>query len=348
MIELTPETAEDYLIATGRIAPGDSARVRLLTGGVSNMVLLIVPSAGEPLVLKQSRTQLRTQADWFSRLDRVFREVEAQRALSELLPSGAVPRVLFEDRENYCYAMTAVSENHRVWKQSLLAGEVEQELFAIAGRLLANIHIGSLGKPEFLAAPEDVSIFYELRVDPYYRWIAGRHSRIGPAIESLIAEMQAHAMCLVHADFSPKNLLIHNGRFSLVDYETVHYGDPAFDLGFFFSHLWLKAVALPSARERIVNGIQAGWGAYRDTWSSVAAKTPGTVPRLSSRAVRHLAGCLLSRIDGKSSVDYLTNPQHQAFVRELSLDWLASPPEDLDVAFAELSHALADVRNLGD
>ena len=45
----------------------------------------------------------------------------------------------------------------------------------------------------------------------------------------------------MHADFSPKNLLVFPGGLMMVDFETGHYGDPAFDLGFFLSHLVLKA-----------------------------------------------------------------------------------------------------------
>jgi len=44
--------------------------------------------------------------------------------------------------------------------------------------------------------------------------------------------MSAHRICLVLADFSPKNILITDQGIHLVDFETAHYGDPAFDLGF--------------------------------------------------------------------------------------------------------------------
>jgi 5-methylthioribose kinase len=45
----------------------------------------------------------------------------------------------------------------------------------------------------------------------------------------------------VHADFSPKNILVHRQGLTVVDFETAHAGDPAFDIGFFLSHLSLKA-----------------------------------------------------------------------------------------------------------
>jgi aminoglycoside phosphotransferase (APT) family kinase protein len=51
----------------------------------------------------------------------------------------------------------------------------------------------------------------------------------------------------VHGDFSPKNLLVWEGRVMLIDCEVGHYGDPAFDLGFFVTHLVLKAIWLGPA-----------------------------------------------------------------------------------------------------
>ncbi len=88
----------------------------------------------------------------------------------------------------------------------------------------------------------DRTLFDELRVDPYYRTLAARRDPM-PRRRStrLIASLAAHPRSLVHADFSPKNLLVSAGGLMLVDFETGHYGDPAFDLGFFLSHLVLKA-----------------------------------------------------------------------------------------------------------
>lgn len=334
MFDLTTETVADYLIRQGRLPAGESPGVRLLTGGVSNVVFLVTPREGVPFVLKQSRSQLRTQAAWFSRLDRIFREIEAQRALVQLLPAGTVPAVLFEDRENFLYAMSAVRPDHVVWKQQLLSGRVDPAVFARAGALLGEIHTQTAGQTALLTDPHDTTVFFELRVDPFYRRIAAVHPAIQPAIDRLIAEMSDHAACLVHADYSPKNLLVHADGITLVDYETVHFGDPAFDLGFFFSHVWLKAVALPESRGAIIRGIHQAWEAYQ-----VRLGYSLLIPlsELSRRSVWHLAACLLSRVDGKSPVDYLTQEAQQRFVRDQALGWFQTPPTDFDDAFRALS-----------
>ncbi len=67
------------------------------------------------------------------------------------------------------------------------------------------------------------------------------------------------------------------------------------------------------------------------------AGTPQAVNSGSSspRAVRHLAGCLLARIDGKSTVDYLPEPRQAEFVRRITLNWLQHPPLTIDHALDE-------------
>ncbi len=359
MRELATDNVCDYLRERGRLGRNETARVELLAGGVSNVVFLITPAASLPFVLKQSRAQLRTKADWFSRIERIYREADAQRALSQVLPEGAVPAVLFEDRENYCYAMSAVRADHVVWKRQLVSGVVNPQLYTQAGSLLGQIHAGTWGQRRLFPEADDTTVFFELRVDPFYRRIAQVHPAIQPAIDQLIDNMPRCAAALVHADFSPKNLLVHPDGVTLVDHETVHYGDPAFDLGFFFSHLWLKAIALPNVRAEMIAGIFAAWNAYRESMSAgrgwSASRSPGApdidhrgfaqsgsspghpIEELSQRAVLHLAACLLSRVDGKSPVDYLTNPAHQQLVRDVTLRWFAAPPADFDEAFRRLS-----------
>ena len=94
----------------------------------------------------------------------------------------------------------------------------------------------------------DTSLFDELRVDPYYRTAARRHPDLAPRIEALIAAMDRpdDERTLVLGDFSPKNILVHAGGLILLDFECAHAGDPAFDLGFFLTHLMLKEIRASS------------------------------------------------------------------------------------------------------
>ena len=72
--------------------------------------------------------------------------------------------------------------------------------------------------------------------------IVERRPEVAGAVTKVIDRMLATASALCHGDYSPKNILTHSQGFTLVDYETAHWGDPTMDLGFFLSHLLLKAV----------------------------------------------------------------------------------------------------------
>src|SRR5262245_44858339 len=135
MLQLSAGNALDYLHAAGRIQGG--ARVEELSGGVSNLVLRVDPEegVGEPFVVKQSRPQLRTKDAWYSDLDRVYREQEVMQALAPFLPD-IVPRVLFTDRANFLFAMSAAPRDAPVWKRQLLDGQVDAAFGVKVGNVL--------------------------------------------------------------------------------------------------------------------------------------------------------------------------------------------------------------------
>jgi 5-methylthioribose kinase len=143
---------------------------------------------------------------------------------------------------------------------------------------------------------------------------------VRPLIDDLMKAREA----LCHGDFSPKNLLIAPGSLSLVDHETGHLGEPAMDLGFFFSHLLLKSLHLPARREDFAALVRAAWRGYA---AGVRYSSPD---RLLQRGFRHLGVCVLARIDGTSPVDYLTAEPAREAARRLGRWLLRGWPRDWD------------------
>ncbi len=309
MLELTADNALDYLRAQGRIGPGP-ASVRAYGWGVSNIVLR-VETPERVFVLKQSRPQLRTRDAWFSDLDRVYREQEVMQALYPLLPPPTVPEVLFTDRPNYVFAMSHAPEGSRVWKEMLLAGEVDPAVGERAGLILGRMHEATARDTGLVEPFRDHTAFVQLRVDPFYRRIQERRPEVARAVGPLIAEMLTRKEALCHGDYSPKNILVHDRGFTLVDYETAHFGDPTMDLGFFLSHLLLKAVKRHREAERFVELTRALWRGYG------AEVRFRPLAELQARGIAHLGVCLLARIDGTSPVDYLPEEPKREAVRRL-------------------------------
>jgi 5-methylthioribose kinase len=343
MYELTAENVAEYLKSSGRVSADEAIVTRELAGGVSNMVLLVERrDGGERFVVKQARLRLRVADEWLCPVERIWREVEvlalceklvvvrnAERGVrSERQIEAITPLLLWEDRENFAYAMTAAPTEHRTWKQLLLAGELDSgKAIAVAcGELLAAVHAGSWQDEQVAAQLDDRDYFERLRIEPYYRSIAKRHGDLAEPIERLIESVASHRRCLVHGDFSPKNLLVWPGHVMLIDFEVGHYGDPAFDLGFFLTHLLLKSVWAGERGGEYQQIAGLFWQTYRSEMLHSVAKEE--VAALEQRILLNLAGCMLARVDGKSPVDYLTGEQ-QAVVRDLARKWLRKPLESL-------------------
>jgi 5-methylthioribose kinase len=338
MLELTTDNALDYLRQRGWIEDVP-ARVELLSGGVSNAVLR-VETADRLFVLKQSRPQLRTRDAWFSDLDRVYREQEVMQALAPLLPPHTVPEVLFVDRANYVFAMAHAPLGAQVWKHQLLAGDIDFAIGERAGRILGRIHESTARDPRLVERFADRTVFVQLRVDPYYRRVQERLPDVAGAVQPLIDRMMSARAALCHGDYSPKNILTHEHGFTLVDYETAHRGDPTMDLGFFLSHLLLKAVKRSHDRQRHLELTRRFWQGY------AAETTFLPQAELQRRGIEHCGLCLLARIDGTSPVEYLTEENKRQVVRRLGRAMLRERPSQWEEVLGiveELITAVSEV-----
>jgi len=343
MYLLTPATAERYLRERGELEPDETIRVTELSGGVSNEVLLVERWRGDRFVLKQAREQLRVKDEWKCDVRRIWREIDVLRLCGEILResnigaemgmTATVPDILFEDCDNYCYAMTAAPPEHVTWKQQLLGGNVDERMGVVVGQLLGVLHASTWKSQNAAALLDDRSYFDALRIDPYYRRIAEVHPALRDQIQELIDSALSIQLALTHGDFSPKNLLISTRQIMLIDFEVGHFGDPAFDNGFCLSHLMLKGLAAGFAGDGFRVLAQALWKAYAGVVQSVSTKAEWQA--LGERTILNLAACLLARVDGKSQVDYL-NADQRSNARSLAFTLFRDRPTEVEHAVAYL------------
>jgi len=141
----------------------------------------------------------------------------------------------------------------------------------------------------------------------------------------------------VHGDFSPKNVLVHDGRLVLLDHEVAHFGDPAFDVGFSSAHLLSKANHLRSLREAFVRAAGESWRAYRRE-----IETTAFGDALESRAVAHTLACLLARVDGRSPLEYLDDDARQR-QRTAVLRLMTMPPATMPELFSAWQERLREL-----
>ena len=119
----------------------------------------------------------------------------------------------------------------------------------------------------------------------------------------------------MHGDYSPKNILVNDESVVLLDFEVGHFGDPAFDLGFFLTHLHIKALIAGNRFDEYASLIDVFWNAYVEKISKVLSEQEFVA--LEQRSCLNLGGCLVARIDGKSPVEYLADDSTKALVRNV-------------------------------
>jgi 5-methylthioribose kinase len=293
---------DKYLRSKGHIKAGEYVAFQNLSGGVSNKTIKLKWPDGHGCVLKQALSKLRVSADWFSNPKRVRVEAMALRCLNRLALPGNTPAFLWEDPANYLFAMAAVPEPHENWKSLLLSGKIQGEHFEQFGVLLGTVHGRSSDAATEIRPLFKVRTHFEaLRLEPYYIYTAEKTPAAAGFLLALVRETRRYRLSLVHGDFSPKNTLIYQGKLILIDNEVVHFGDPAFDVGFALTHFLSKAHHLADHRSVLADSAVFFWDTYAREISRL-----GWASTLESRIVRHTLGCLLSRVAGKSPLEYLT------------------------------------------
>lgn len=288
----------ERLARRGVIPTTEGATVEVLSGGVSADVV-VVGSGERRIVVKRALPRLRVAQEWASSPSRVILEAAALEAARRIRPDN-VPAVLDLDEERLVLALACAPHDALNWKQELLSGAVDPTIGGWLGIALADWHTQSAGDRELRAPFEHNTHFFDLRVSPFFLSTAQVHPDLAPEIHDVVDRMNSRRVCLVHGDFSPKNVLFGRDWFWVVDWETAHTGDPTFDIAFLVSHLVCKAVHRP----RDASGYRACAEAFLGDYHA------HTGVEIDGDWLGRQVGCLLlARVDGKSPVDYLDEPE---------------------------------------
>ncbi|MYW03862.1 phosphotransferase, partial [Streptomyces sp. SID3343] len=274
-----------------------------IAGGVSARVVRI----GD-LVVKRPQRRLDVPFDWQAGTGRVLAEAAALRVAGDLAPAP-----LHVDELHHVLVQRFVAGEP--WKDELLAGRVDPAAVAAVAAALATVH----------ALPVDGvdghDRFRRLRLVPYFLATARTVPELRPALTDVVERLTATRTHLVHGDLSPKNILVDRSgaaagavRVSVLDWEVVHAGDPAFDVAFLLSHLVAKGLHRPEAAEEFETAartVRAACPDVDDAWLG-----------------RLLGALLLARVHGQSRLEYLDDAARARVDRrgrELLLEGEAPP-----------------------
>ena len=316
---LNPSTVVEYLTSKNVIQKNDNPQVEVLTGGVSNVVIAIT-TADQKLVLKQALAELAVSEKWEADQRRAIVEANAIELFNKLTPNQ-VPKLIFLDPDRFILVLERVPVGSTVWKSDLLAGVINPDIGLKLGATLASWHnYGEKSAEAKIKFMED-SLFEQLRIDPFYRFVATKNPQIEVPIRKLINELEGDKTTVVHGDFSPKNIMVAtNDDIYILDFEVTHVGNPVFDLAFLTAHLLCKFFRTDDRlhAKLLANTAISFMKEYQ------------TLRRISPSVTRHAALIALARVEGKSPVNYLSTDAQQK-LQVFTKDVLASS-ENLSVS----------------
>ena len=327
-----PAAMRRIFLALRLAAPDEEVRAVPLAGGVSSGIYRVDLRRGSYCV-KQALPKLKVAKDWQVPVERVFAEIGYLRTVAAIVPLH-VPQVLGEDAASKSFVMAFLGPEYRNWKFELLAGRVDVDTARVTGAILGRIHAATADDAALARQFANDADFHALRLEPYLVETAREHPALAGRLLQLVERTAGTRRVLVHGDVSPKNILLGPQGPVLLDAECAWFGDPAFDLAFCLNHFLLKAAHRPAQTRELMDSFAAFLAAYwpQVRWEPVAA--------LEGRVATLLPGLTLARVDGKSPVEYLGEPQRAA-VRQAAIALLQDAPASLATLAARWSRAFA-------
>lgn len=292
----------EWLTRDGLIQPGE-ARLTPLTGGVSSEICR-VDEGTRTFVVKRALPRLKVKGEWQADVARNHSEKCFLEWCGKQIP-GSVPS-LFHAGKGY-FAMEWLGEGYRNWKDMLLDRNSSPSLARRAGEMLGRIHRLSHHDPELCEAFPRIDLFEQLRVSPYLLVTGAAHPELLPLFECAANEVRNRRECLIHGDFSPKNILCRGDRLVLLDAEVAVYGNPAFDLAFLLNHFCLKGLLHALENKSEQEHYHAAISGY---FHERKLKTD-EMEALNLRVAFLLPMLMLARVDGLSPVEYLHTTQQE-------------------------------------
>lgn len=327
---IPPAKMQQFLHECGLAHAAERAEFEQLGGGVSSAIFKVRLASGD-YCIKKPLERLKVEKQWLVPVDRIYAEIDWLRLAHRCVP-GRVPEVLGVNQEFGLYVMEYLdSEKFANWKARLFEEVVDPGVCSQVALLLATLHARTANDAQVARQFANHENFYLLRLEPYLVESARVNPAVAAELIELVHRQQSLQIALLHGDVSPKNVLLGPDGAVLVDAECACFGDPGFDIAFLMNHLLLKSVAIETMATDMIKLFSETGRTYfsRVSWEDAAA--------LEERVVRLLPGLLLARVDGRSPVEYLSEPARH-LVRDKAIRLLKDPrasiPGFLDVWLA--------------
>lgn len=297
------DVAQPFLAGTARSAE---------EVGDGNLNLIFrVRSSEASVIVKQALPYLRLAGEgWPLTLDRARIEAEALRVYSHLAPER-LPKVHSFEPELAATVMEDLS-GHRLWRQSLMDGDVRDGVAAQLGEFCARVLIGTsavlmpseervvlqlrFSGRDLCAITEDLvftapfSVADSNRIDPAIA-DAAEQLRTDRPLKQMVAFMRfcfaSRAEALIHGDLHTGSVMVRDDRdpdARVIDPEFAVYGPIGFDLGLLVANLAMSwhshhAAGRSAAATAVAGEAAAFWQSFTVTSSSLWPQREPWFPR---------------------------------------------------------------------
>jgi aminoglycoside phosphotransferase (APT) family kinase protein len=319
---LTPEAIGETIKRMGLIPLGEQCICEPLSGGVSSDIWRITVDS-KRYCLKRALPRLKVAQLWEAPVGRNRFEWQWFRTVGAISP-GSVPNLVAHDQQAGLFVMDYLDpKDHPPWKSQLRDGLIHEGTAERVAERLVKIHAATANNDEIARQFATDDAFYAIRLEPYLVATGRIHLDLADRLDALVETTASTKRALVHGDISPKNILVGPRGPIFIDAECAWYGDPAFDPAFCLNHLLLKCLWRPQYSKAFL----ACFDRFAVTYlKGVSWEAPASI---ESRIAHLLPALFLARVDGKSTIEYVTTERDKNRVRDIARPLILCPTDEL-------------------
>ena len=282
-----------------------------LTGGVSSEVYHVRTNKNN-YCIKRSLKRLLVKKKWIANTNRIKFEYLWLKHCQNILKRNIPNTYEFNDKKKYIVMEYLKTSQYKTLKQLYFKRIININTIKLISKHLYKIHSNSSNYKTKKTFEGNYKNFYDLRLDPYFNEVGRVYPKYKEYIKKINENYIKNSSTLVHGDFSPKNILVDKNKIIYLDAECCNFGDPVFDLVFFTNHLLIKSIFL---RDKSQEFIKLYLSFYKEYLSNLSTKNFNSY---IDRIIKMTPIMLLSRIDGKSPVEYIIKENIKNIIRKKS------------------------------
>jgi len=294
-----------------------------LTGGVSSEVYHVKTNKNN-YCIKRSLKRLLVKKKWIANTNRIKFEYLWLKHCQNILKRNIPNTYEFNNKKKYIVMEYLKTSQYKTLKQLYFNKIININTIRSISKHLYKIHSNSSNYKTKKTFEGNYKNFYDLRLDPYFNEVGRVYPKYKGYIKKINENYIKHSNTLVHGDFSPKNILVGKNKIIYLDAECCNFGDPVFDLVFFTNHLLIKSIFFKDKSQEF---IKLYISFYKEYLSNLSTKNFNSY---IDRIIKMTPIMLLSRVDGKSPVEYINKVKIKNIIRKKSFLLLDSKINSLN------------------